>query len=86
MGSHSPPKDSFDSADIENIEEAFKAICATLVAHNPAGAAGLHDSLKLQIRRTLFALVRVSGETNPEHLRSHVLERLQLNGAGRGGC
>jgi hypothetical protein len=27
MGSHSPPKDSFDSADIENIEEAFKAVC-----------------------------------------------------------
>jgi hypothetical protein len=85
MGSYPSPKDSFDGADIENIEEAFKAIWATLVAHSPAGAAGLDDSFKLQIRRTLCALVRLSGDTNPERLRSHVLERLQLNGAGQGG-
>jgi hypothetical protein len=81
VGSYLPAKDAFDASDLKNIDDAFNAICATLLAHNRAGTPGLSERFKLQIRRTLFALVRLSGETNPERLRSHVLERLQLNGA-----
>ena len=84
MGSFNPPNDAFDDADfdntdLENLEQASQAILTTLVAHSPAGAVAAHDALKLQVRTTVYALARLSGETNPEILRSRILEALPLN-------
>ena len=79
MGSFNPPNSAFDDADLENLEQASQAILTTLVAHSPAGAVATHDALKLQVRTTVYALARLSGETNPEILRSRILEALPLN-------
>ncbi len=79
MGSFNPPNDAFDDADLENLEQASQAILTTLVAHSPADAVATHDALKLQVRNAVYALACLSGETNPEILRSRILEALPLN-------
>lgn len=79
MGSFNPPNDAFDDADLENLEQASQAILTTLVSHIPAGAVAAHDALKLQVRATVYALACLSGDTNPEILRSRILEALPLN-------
>jgi hypothetical protein len=79
MGSFNPPNDAFDDADLEDLEQASQAILTTLVAHMPAGAVAAHDALKLQVRATVYALACLSGDTNPEILRSRILEALPLN-------
>jgi hypothetical protein len=78
MGSFNPPNDAFDDVDLENLEQASQAILTTLVAHCPAGAVATH-ALKLQVRTTVYALACLSGETNPQILRSRILEALPLN-------
>ena len=79
MGSFNPPDDAFDDADLENLEQASQAILTTLVAHSPAGGVAALDALKLQVRAAVYALACVNGETNPQILRSRILEALPLN-------
>jgi hypothetical protein len=73
MGSANPPKDSFDSAEMDLMEQAFNSVWDTVAMHDPSRDSDKNEELKNVIRKKLFALAR-QGVTDGQILRDLVLE------------
>ena len=73
MASYLPPKDSFDSDELDGIELAFNNVWATIVANEPFRDTARDGALKQSIYHKLFALAQ-AGVVDADVLASLALQ------------
>jgi hypothetical protein len=78
MGSYKPPKQSFNSLELDQLQWVFDAMWSEVQARYPARDSRNDETLKSALRRKLFAFA-CTGVDDPAELLSQIIEVLPLS-------